>query len=205
MIGSMSGWKAVRLDDVEAIAWPYAPLTWRPLRSALGGRIVGMGAFTAARIGDEVVEAHRESEGGMGHEEIYVVLRGRATFTLDGTELDAPAGTFVRVEPHVHRHAVAAEPDTAVLALGGPPAYEPSSSEWIERARPHIRSDPERAAAIVADLRAARPDSPGLPIAEALLAAGRGDEAAARAALNRVDPRYRESLRADPDLGPLVA
>jgi quercetin dioxygenase-like cupin family protein len=204
MIGSMSGWKAVRLDDVEAIAWPYAPLTWRPVRSAVGGRIVGMGAFTADRAGDEVVEAHRESEGGMGHEEIYVVLRGRATFTLDGAELDAPAGTFVRVEPQVHRHAVAAEDGTAVLALGGPPAYEPSSSAWIERARPHIRSDPARAAAIVQDLREARPDSPGLPIADALLAAGRGDEAAAREALSRVEPRYREALRADPDLGPLV-
>jgi quercetin dioxygenase-like cupin family protein len=204
MIGSMSGWTAVRLDDVEAIAWPYAPLTWRPVRSAVGGRIVGMGAFTAERAGDEVVEAHRESEGGMGHEEIYVVLRGRATFTLDGAELDAPAGTFVRVEPQVHRHAVAAEDGTAVLALGGPPTYEPSSSEWIERARPHIRSDPARAAAIVQDLREARPDSPGLPIADALLAAGRGDEAAAREALSRVEPRYRQALRADPDLGPLV-
>ena len=204
MIGSMSGGKAVRLDDVEAIAWPYAPLTWRPVRSAVGGRIVGMGAFTADRAGDEVVEAHRESEGGMGHEEIYVVLRGRATFTLDGAELDAPAGTFVRVEPQVHRHAVAAEDGTAVLALGGPPTHEPSSSEWIERARPHIRSDPARAAAIVQDLREARPDSPGLPIADALLAAGRGDEAAAREALSRVEPRYREALRADPDLGPLV-
>jgi quercetin dioxygenase-like cupin family protein len=204
MIGSMSGWKAVRLDDVEAIAWPYAPLTWRPVRSAVGGRIVGMGAFTADRAGEEVVEAHRESEGGMGHEEIYVVLRGRATFTLDGAELDAPAGTFVRVEPQVHRHAVAAEDGTAVLALGGPPTYEPSSSEWIERARPHIRSDPARAAAIVSDLREARPGSPGLPIADALLAAGRGEEAAAREALSRVEPRYREALRADPDLGPLV-
>jgi hypothetical protein len=200
----MSAWKAVRLDDVEAIAWPYAPLTWRPLRSALGGRIVGMGAFTAERAGEELVEAHRESDGGMGHEEIYVVLRGRATFTCGGTVFDAPAGTFVRVEPHVHRHAVATEDDTAVLALGGPAAYEPSSSEWIERARPHIRSDPARARAIVEDLRAERPDSPGLPIAEALLAVGRGDEGAAREALSRVDPRYREALRADPDLGPLL-
>lgn len=204
MIGSMSGWKAVRLDELEAIVWPYAPLTWRPLRSALGSRIVGMGAFTADRAGEQVVEAHRESDGGMGHEEIYVVLRGRATFTLDGAELDAPAGTFVRVEPHVHRRAVAAEDGTAVVALGGPPTFEPSSSEWIERARPHIRSDPERARGIVDDLRAERPDSPGLPIAEALLAVGRGDPDAATEALSRVDPRYREALGADPDLGPLL-
>jgi hypothetical protein len=140
----------------------------------------------------------------MGHEEVYVVLRGRATFTLDGEALDAPAGTFVRVEPGVHRHAVAAEPGTAVLALGGRPEFEPSSSEWIEGARPHIRSDPERAREIVDDLRAQRPDSPGIPIADALLAAGAGDGAAARAALSAVDPRYRAALRADPDLGPFL-
>ena len=197
----MSGWEAVRLDDVEAIAWPYAPLTWRPVRQAIGARIVGMGAFTAERAGQELVEAHRETEGGMGHEEVYVVLRGRATFTLDGEQLDAPAGTFVRVAPDVHRHALAAEDGTAVLALGGPPTYEPSSSEWIERARPHIRSDPDRAAAIVADLRVQRPDSPGLPIADALLAVGRGDEAAAREALARVDAQYLQALRGDPELG----
>jgi hypothetical protein len=200
----VSGWSAIRLDDAEAIPWPFAPLTWRPLRHALGVRIVGMAAFTAERAGDEIVEAHREAEGGMGHEEVYVVLRGHARFELDGIELDAPAGTFVRVAPEVHRHAVAVADDTAVLALGGPPTFAPSSSEWIERARPHIRTDPSRARAIVDELRAAQPDSPGLPIADALLAAGRGDEAAARAALSRVDPQYRDALRADPDLGPLL-
>ncbi|HEY6691711.1 MAG TPA: hypothetical protein VI006_02595 [Solirubrobacteraceae bacterium] len=200
----MSGWTAIRLDELEAIPWPGTELTWRPVRHPLGARIVGMGAFTAERAGQEVVEAHRESDGGMGHEEVYVVLRGRATFTLDGEELDAPAGTFVRVEPAVHRHAVAVEPGTAVLALGGRPEFEPSSSEWIERARPHIRSDPERARAIVDDLRAQRPGSPGIPIAEALLAAGAGDDAAARAALSAVDPRYRAALRTDPDLGPFL-
>jgi hypothetical protein len=200
----VSDWSAIRLDDAEAIPWPGTELTWRPLRHPLGTRIVGMAAFTAGRPGQEVVEAHRETEGGMGHEEVYVVLRGRATFTLDGTSVDAPAGTFVRVAPHVHRHAVAAEAGTAVLALGGMATFEPSSSEWIERARPHIRSDPQRAREIVADLRVQRPDSPGIPIAEALLAAGRGDDESARAALGRVDPRYRDALRSDPDLGPLV-
>jgi hypothetical protein len=200
----MSDWEAVHIDDLEAIPWPGADTTWRPLRQAIGARIVGMGAYTAEAAGQDVVEPHRESEGGMGHEEVYVVLRGRATFTLDGETLDAPAGTVVRVDPGVHRHAVAAEPRTAILALGGEPTYRPSSSEWIERARPHIRSDPERARAIVADLRAQRPDSPGLPIAEALLAVGRGDRAAATAALAHVDPAYLERLRSDPDLGPLL-
>jgi hypothetical protein len=199
----MSDWTAARIDDLETIPWPGAKTTWRPLRQAIGARIVGMSAYTAEAPGHDVVEPHRESEGGMGHEEVYVVLRGRATFTLDGETLDAPAGTVVRVDPAVHRHAVATEPRTAVLALGGEPTYRPSSSEWIERARPHIRSDPDRARAIVDELRAQRPDSPGLPIAEALLAVGRGDREAAAEALTRVDPAYREQLRADPDLGRL--
>jgi hypothetical protein len=198
----MSGWQAVRIDELDAIPWPGAETTWRPLRAAIGARIVGIGAYTAERAGQDVVEPHRDADG-MGHEEVYVVLRGHATFTLDGAELDAPAGTVVRVDPQVHRHAVAAEPGTAVLALGGFPTYQPSSSEWIERARPHIRSDPERARAIVDELRAERPDSPGLPIAEALLAVGRGDRDAAIAALGEVSAEYREQLRADPDLGPL--
>jgi mannose-6-phosphate isomerase-like protein (cupin superfamily) len=198
----MSGWQAVRIDDLEAIPWPGAETTWRPLRAAIGARIVGMGAYTAERAGQDVVEPHRDADG-MGHEEVYVVLRGRATFTLAGSELDAPAGTVVRVDPDVHRHAVAAEDGTAVLALGDRPTFQPSSSEWIERARPHIRSDPERARAIVDELRAERPDSPGLAIAEALLAVGRGDREAAIAALGEVRAEYREALRADPDLGPL--
>ncbi len=199
----MSGWKAVRIDDLEAIPWPGAETTSRPLRAAIGARIVGMNAYTAERAGQDVVEPHVEGEGGMGHEEVYVVLRGRATFRLDGEPLDAPAGTVVRVDREVHRHAVAAEAGTAVLALGADPTFTPSSSEWIERARPHIRSDPGRARAIVEELRAERPDAPGLPIADALLAVGCGDEPAARAALARVDPRYRDMVRADPDLGPL--
>jgi hypothetical protein len=200
----MSGWRAVHIDELEAIPWPGAEVIWRPLRHAVETTIVGMAAFTAARVDDDVVEPHRETEDGTGHEEVYVVLRGRATFTLEGETLDAPAGTVVRVNPDVHRHAVAAEPDTAVLALGNHPSFKPTSSEWIERARPHIRSDPQRARAIIDDLRVQRPDSPGLPIAEALLAVGRGDRAAAREALSRADPRYRDALLADPDLGELV-
>jgi hypothetical protein len=155
---SPSGWRALSLDDVEAVPWRGTSLEWRPVRAALGTRIVGMGAYTAAAVGQEVVEGHAESSDGRGHEEVYVVLRGRATFTLDGASLDAPAGTFVVVtDPAVHRRAVAAEPDTAVLALGGPPTFDPSPSEWIERARPLVATDPERARALLAEALAMRP------------------------------------------------
>ena len=56
------------------------------------------------------------------------MLRGHATFELDGERVDAPTGTFVFAPPGVMRTAIAEEAETTVLALGGVPgrAYEPS-------------------------------------------------------------------------------
>jgi predicted Zn-dependent protease len=71
-----------------------------------------------------------------------------------------------------------------------------------------VRSDPRRAREILDELRAEQPDSPAVGIGEALLAVGQGNAEAARAQLAAVlksDPSLREALRADPDLGPLVA
>jgi hypothetical protein len=197
----------VRLSEVEAVRWRGTGLNWLPLRGALGTRIVGMAAFVAERAGQLLVEEHREAGEGRGHEEVYVVLAGRASFALDGTELDAPAGTFVMVEPDVRRSAVAAEPGTTVLALGGPPTFRPAVDEWLERARPHLRTDPGRARRILDDLREALPDSPGVAIGEALLAAATGDEATARRELRQLLERnseLRDALAEDPDLGPLL-
>ena len=61
------------------------------------------------RSGELVIEEHDETGGGAGgHEELYVVIAGRATFTLDGESLDAPAGTLVFIsDPSVKRKAVA--------------------------------------------------------------------------------------------------
>ena len=202
------GWKAVELDQVESVPWRGSELVWHPLRAALGARIVGMAAFTADRAGQEVVEGHTETEDGRGHEEVYVVLRGRATFTLDGEELDAPAGTFVLVEPAVHRRAVAAEPDTAVLALGGAPDFVPGAGEWIDRARPYVRTRP---AARPRDPRRAARRAPRLPRdrdRRGAAGARPGRRAGARRWLDKVlarEPSWRGALADDPDLGPLVA
>jgi hypothetical protein len=94
-----------------------------------------------------------------------------------------------------------------VLALGGESVFRPSASEWIERARPHIRADPERARGIVEELRRALAGDPGVDVAEALLALGAGDVAAARAIARRLiaeQPELHAVLASDPDLGPLL-
>jgi len=54
-----------------------------------------------------------------GHEELYVVLSGQATFTVGGDEVDGPAGSLVFVrDPAAKRSAVARDPGTTVLSVG---------------------------------------------------------------------------------------
>lgn len=200
-------WAAVSLDEVEAIDWRRTGIRWHPVRQALGADIAGMAVFTAAHPGELVIEPHTEIDDGRGQQEVYIVVRGAARFVIDGAEIDASTGTFLRVEPEAHRQAEALLDSTAVLALGGESAFRPSASEWIERARPHIRSNPERARAIVEDLRLALPGDPGIDVGEALLALGVGDEPTARGVVTRlVDemPELRTVLASDPDLRPLL-
>ena len=77
-----------------------------------------------------MIEEHSERDN---HQEMYVVLRGRATFTLGDDEIDAPAGTIVFVRPSTRRGAIAAEDGTAVLAVGAKPGvvFEPSPWEDV--------------------------------------------------------------------------
>jgi len=122
--------KTLRIDDIEGLP-VLGTLVWQPVRKPLGITAFGINAYTAASAGDEVVEDHTEEPSG--HEEMYVVIRGHATFTVDGEEVDAPWGTIVFLDdPKQRRHAVAKEPDTTVLAIGGKPGvHEISAWEYI--------------------------------------------------------------------------
>jgi hypothetical protein len=92
--------KRLSLDEVEGIP-VFGSLVWKPVRKTLGVTAFGINAYTAANAGDEVVEDHTESQ--LGHEEIYAVVTGRATFTVDGEEVDAPAGTLVYLDDPARR------------------------------------------------------------------------------------------------------
>lgn len=131
----MARWELAHLEEIATIPVPES-LTWIPVRRHFGIEAFGVNAYTAAAAGDEVVERHTEEV--RGHEELYVVVTGRAVVTVDGEDVDAPAGTllFVR-DPSVERYAVASEPGTTVLALGGKPgaAYTPGPWEWVFVAR----------------------------------------------------------------------
>jgi Cupin domain len=192
---------------MEAVQLP-AGLRWHPIRPLLGVRSIGVSGFSAVAEGETVVEPHDESSDGRGHEELYVVLSGGARFTIGGDEVEAAPGTLVLVDPGVRREAVATEAGTLVLAVGGPPTFEPAGSEWLELARPYFESDPERAEALLDRGVEEVPESAAIPFGRALLAAthGRTDEAldALRVAIAR-DSRLRAEAEDEPLLAPLVA
>jgi len=202
---SEKGWRSVRLDEIDPISVVGGTLLWRPLRRTLDIGAFGINAYTAPKPGDDVVEEHTETT--YGHEEVYVVLKGRATFTLDEETLDAPAGTVVFIrDPAVKRHARAQEPSTSVLAVGGPrdAAYEPSAWEHSFAAEKHrVSGDFEAMAAEIAGGLEQHPDDPGLlynlGCAEAL--AGHPEDALehVRRALE-LKPDWEDEARKDEDL-----
>jgi len=116
--------------ETARIAELAQPDGWSPIRLRLGVQAFGINAWTAHEPGATIISEHDELPSG--HEELYLVVAGRATFTVGGEEIDAPVGGIVFVrDPAVKRGAVAAEPGTTVLAVGGKPgeAYRPRSWE----------------------------------------------------------------------------
>jgi hypothetical protein len=207
--------KIVHVDEIESIPGPGS-LTWRPVRLTLGIRAFGCNAYTAGEAGQDVVEPHTE-DPKLAHQELYFVAGGRATFTIDGREYDAPAGTYVFVpDPASRRHAVAVEAGTTVLSFGGPPSFTPSAWEWAFRAGPLIRADPERAREILAEGLQSHPESASLHYGLACLEAVAGERDAALASLRRAlelrsdvakwarDDGDLEGLRDDPEFRALV-
>lgn len=142
-----------------------------------------MNAYTAEEAGQDLVEEHTEET--YRHEEVYFVVSGHATFTVAGEAIDAPAGTFVFIrDPSVRRHAVAREPGSTVLAVGGRPGepFKESGWEFSFAAQPHVDAgDYERAVEVASEGLPRHADDAGLlyNIAcwEAL--AGRRDDALA--------------------------
>src|SRR4029453_3876490 len=94
-IAETDGVKLARIDEIAPIPVVGGELQWRPVRRTLGVEAFGINAYTAD-AGELVVEEHNETGPGAGHhEELYVVITGRATFTVDGESFDAPVGTLV--------------------------------------------------------------------------------------------------------------
>ena len=125
-----------RLDDIPSpIETQNGAPEWKPIRHYFDVRSFGVNANVARRAGDPVIEEHTEvQEGCMRHEELYLVTRGHARFSVEGETVDAPAGTLVFVrDPEARRGAVALDAGTTVLAIGGEPGVAYRVSPWEKK------------------------------------------------------------------------
>jgi tetratricopeptide (TPR) repeat protein len=123
----MRSYAVARLEEIEELTDGREP--YRPVRHHFGITSFGVTAWTAAEVGDRIINEHDES-GPDAAEELYLVLCGRATFELDGDRVAAPAGTFVFAPPGVMRTAYAEEQRTTVIALGGTPGKAYEADGW---------------------------------------------------------------------------
>jgi len=199
-----------RLEDLEAaprIA-PGATDDGRrrfDVRRRLGITAFGIQAF-GAPAGGRVIGEHDETPlGETGQEELYIVLRGAATFEIDGEVVEAPTGAFVQVQPSAKRKATATEDGTTILVVGGIPgeAYRPAPEEVIEAFAAYSAGDYETALAKQRIGAEKRPDNPVDRFNAACFAAraGNADEAIEflRQAVE-INERVRELMAGDEDL-----
>jgi mannose-6-phosphate isomerase-like protein (cupin superfamily) len=97
----------------------------RKARRALGARAFGFNYFVlpANQAGRE----HDHTEEGQ--EEVYFVVRGSGTMTIDDDELELLPGRFVRVDPEARRLPTAGPDGLEFIAFGAPidEPYEPPS------------------------------------------------------------------------------
>jgi tetratricopeptide (TPR) repeat protein len=116
------------LDEIEEVV--DARTFFRPIRLRLGITAFGATAWSAHSAGDIIVDEHDPGDP-TADQELFVVLRGHATFEIEGDRVDAPTGTFVSCPPGSQRRALAEEPGTVVLLIEGTPgkAYEPRGWE----------------------------------------------------------------------------
>ena len=178
---------------------------WHMIRSTLGVQAFGINAWTATEDGQQLIGEHDEA-AGEAHEELYVVLAGHATFTVDGEEVDAPQGTVVHVaDPAVKRGAVVAT-GTTVLVVGAKPgeAFTPSQWELSSQALRYWSTEEwDKAIEVLEGHLAETPDNAGVyyNLACANARAGRPEEALDR--LTRaveLQPTFAEYAQNDDDL-----
>ncbi len=201
-----------RLEDVGGFAGAQGA-EWHPIRTELGISAFGVNAWRASEAGQELIGEHDEVDGGAGgHEELYVVLAGRATFTVDGETVDAGAGKLVFVgDPAVKRSAVAEEAGTIVLVAGGKRGEAFSISPWERHAKGlQLFGRKDYAGALDYYERAHReaPDQAGvlynLACAESLV--GRPDDALAHLEQAiELSPSFRDAAQTDSDFDSIRA
>jgi tetratricopeptide (TPR) repeat protein len=193
----------VHVDHLDAIEMPEG-FVWRPVRRRFGITAFGVNAYSAREAGAQIIEEH--SEKTLQHEEIYLVLRGRVRFTVDGDEHELGPGQLVFIrDPALTRGAVAVGADAIVLALGGKPGEPHQVSAWeaMFAAVPAARAENwDEAIRIHVEALLERPDNSALLYNLACMEARGGRALDALLHLQeavRLDPKWADYASKDSD------
>ena len=110
-----------RREDLERTG------NWLLVRRSLGVDSFGVN-LVEIPPGERIPE-HDETD--RDQEEMFLVLEGSPSLVVDGREIEAPAGTFARLDPHLSRTVVNhGDEPASVLIVSAPrtSGYEPM--EW---------------------------------------------------------------------------
>ena len=112
------GYNVAHIDDVE----PGGPgNAVRFMRRSLGVEAFGINWFD---LGPNA-EGLEHDEAGSGQEEVAVVVKGSGAWRVDGEEVQARVGTFLRFDPETTRCAIAGPEGMTFVAVGTRPgSYE---------------------------------------------------------------------------------
>lgn len=120
---------AAHIDEIPVEEGSSPGTEWKPLRRFFGIGSFGTNLARATQAGD--VLTHDHDELATRHEELFLIVAGHATYRVNGSEIDAPAGTFLYVpDPAAVRGVVAREPGTTMLVVGGEPGCAFAPSAW---------------------------------------------------------------------------
>jgi uncharacterized cupin superfamily protein len=107
-----------RSEDMERTG------NWLLVRRSLGLASFGIN-LVEIPPGERIPE---HDEAGRDQEEVFLILEGSPSLVVDGREIEAPAGTFARLDPHLQRTVVNnGEEPASVLIISAPrtSGYEP--------------------------------------------------------------------------------
>ena len=128
-----AAYRTAHIDDLPVeIDDEYPTTEWKPVRRFFGIGSFGTNLARATQPGDVLTHDHTEvDDAGTGHEELFLIVSGHATYRVDGEKIDAPAGTFLYVpDPATVRGAVARDAGTTMLIVGAEPGAVFKPSAW---------------------------------------------------------------------------
>jgi len=119
----MSSYKRVNYRDIEPVSGGM-----HFLREPLDSERVGVTITRCEPGWNSRPHDHVEN----GHEEIYVLIEGSATVTIDGEAVDMESGDAIWIPPDVTRQIRNDDEECAFVLISAPASIEPEDgdAEW---------------------------------------------------------------------------